>query len=250
LRDLSGASIASALQLGAVHESATWKGKYGKSGVLDLRNAHAGSLADATESAWPAKRQLRLDGFTFDHLGKFEGGGGQETNKQGTAVWDNWARRDPNYSPAFYAQMATVFTNSGYSDAANDIRYLGREREREAACKEAWLWGSCPLQTALGLFAGYGIGTYTFHVVYWVLGFWMVGVALLWWTVPAATRRGPIWCGCASLAQLLPVIPINKELTEFFNDPERTRLKGWQVFVFSTLGVVGLGLGAILLVAA
>jgi len=45
------------------------------------------------------------------------------------------------------------------------------------------------------------------------------------------------------------VITINKELTEFFNDPERTRLKGWQVFLFSALGVVGLALGAILLVA-
>jgi hypothetical protein len=50
-------------------------------------------------------------------------------------------------------------------------------------------------------------------------------------------------------AQLLPVIPINKELTAFFDDPGRTRLKGWQVFVFSALGVVGLGLGTILLIA-
>jgi hypothetical protein len=45
------------------------------------------------------------------------------------------------------------------------------------------------------------------------------------------------------------VITINKELTEFFNDPGRARLKGWQVFVFSALGLVGLALGTILLVA-
>jgi hypothetical protein len=60
---------------------------------------------------------------------------------------------------------------------------------------------------------------------------------------------GAIWCFCAGLAQLLPVISINKELTDFFNDPERKRFKGWQVFVFSALGVVGLALGAVLLVA-
>jgi hypothetical protein len=54
---------------------------------------------------------------------------------------------------------------------------------------------------------------------------------------------------CASLAQLLPVIRINNELTDFFNDPQRARLKGWQVFVFSALGLVGLALGTILLVA-
>ena len=45
------------------------------------------------------------------------------------------------------------------------------------------------------------------------------------------------------------MITINKELTDFFNDPERKNLKGWQVFVFSALGVVGLALGAILLIA-
>ena len=247
--DLSGASIAAALHLGGAHESAAWKGKYGKSGALNLRNAHAGNLVDAKAGAWPAKGQLRLYGFTFGHLGGFEGDSGPETRKQEIELWDNWARLDPDYSPASYAQLATAFTNSGDRDAANKIRYLGREREREAACKETWLRGSCFLQTALGSVAGYGIGTYTFKVLPWVLFFWLAGASLLWWTVPAARNRGAIWCLCASLAQLLPVIPINKELTEFFNDPERTRLKGWQVFLFSALGVVGLALGAILLLA-
>ena len=123
-----------------------------------------------------------------------------------------------------------------------------------AACKEQLLairgqFRPCLLQTALGSVAGYGIGSHTLVVLPWVLVFWLAGAALLWWTVPAAKDKGAIWCCCASLAQLLPVIPINKELTEFFNDPERTRLKDWQVFVFSALGVVGLALGTILLVA-
>jgi hypothetical protein len=86
-------------------------------------------------------------------------------------------------------------------------------------------------------------------VLPWVLGFWLAGAALLWWTVPAAKHKGAVWCSCASLAQLLPVIPINKELTAFFDDPKRAHLKGWQVFVFSALGVVGLALGTILLIA-
>jgi uncharacterized protein YjbI with pentapeptide repeats len=247
--DLSGASITASLQLGGTNESAAWKGKHGKSGVLNLRNAHAGNLVDAKEGAWPAKGQLRLDGFTFGHLGGIEGDRGPKTRKQEIQSWDNWARLDPDYSPASYAQLATAFTNSGDRDAADEIRYLGREREREAACKDGWLRGSCFLQTMLGSVAGYGIGAFTFKVLPWVLVFWLAGASLLWWTVPAAKNRGAIWCFCASFAQLLPVIPINKELTEFFNDPERTRLKGWQVFLFSALGVVGLALGTILLVA-
>jgi hypothetical protein len=116
-------------------------------------------------------------------------------------------------------------------------------------CQDGWLRGSCSLQTVLGVVAGYGIGSHTFIVLYWVLGFWLAGVLLLWWTVPAARHNGIIWCCFASLAQLLPVITINKELTAFFDDPERKRLMGWQVFIFSALGLVGLALGTLLLIA-
>jgi hypothetical protein len=245
--DLSGASIAADLQLGGAHESAVCHGNDCKPGALNLRNAHIGSLMDA-RNAWPTQGQLHLEGLAFGHLGGIDGDTGPQKREQEAKWWDNWARRDPDYSPATYAQLAAAFTNSGDRDAADDIRYLRREREREMACKESRL-GSCILQTVLGSVAGYGVGSHTFKVIPWVLVFWLVGVALLWWTVPAAKNRGAIWCFCAGLAQLLPVFPINKELTDFFNDPERKSLKGWQVFVFSALGVVGLALGAILLVA-
>jgi hypothetical protein len=236
------------LTLGGGYKSAAWERKNGEPGGLDLHNAHVGNLVDA-QDAWPTPGHLHLDGFSFGHLGGFAGDPGPEMRARGMDWWDkNWARLDTKYSSAPSAQLAAVFTNAGDRDAADDIRYLRHEREREMACKESWL-GSCILQTALGSVAGYGVGSHTFKVIPWVLVFWLIGAALLWWTVPAAKQYGAIWCFCASLAQLLPVIQINKELTEFFNDPERTRLKGWQIFVFSALGVVGLALGAILLVA-
>src|SRR5262249_33607499 len=215
--DLSGASIGTILQLGGMRESAAWKQRNGNAGGLNLRHAHAAFLMDAREGAWPAKGRLSLEGFTFDHLGEYEENRAAKASWQQIKEWDNWARLDPNHSPGTYAQLATAFTTAGDRDGANEIRYLGREREREAACKESWLRSSCVLQTALGSVAGYGIGNYTFKVVPWVLFFWLAGASLLWWTVPAARKRGPIWCLCAGLAQLLPVIPINKELTDFFN---------------------------------
>jgi hypothetical protein len=244
--DLSGSSIAGAFQFGGAHETADWRGTHGKFGTLNLRNAHAGNLLDAEKADSPAKGQLHIVGFTFGHLG---GKSGPETSKREIELWDKWVRLDPDYSPTPYTQLATAFTNSGDRDAADEIRYLGRERQRETACKESWVRGSCFLQVVLGSVAGYGIGIYTFKVVPWVLGFWLAGALLLWWTVPAAKQKGAIWCFCASLAQLLPVITINKELTEFFNDPGRRRLKSWQVFVFSALGLIGLALGTILLLA-
>jgi hypothetical protein len=54
----------------------------------------------------------------------------------GMRSWDDWARRDPNYSPAPYAQLAAAFKSSGEREAADDARYLGRVRERD---NEGWL---------------------------------------------------------------------------------------------------------------
>jgi len=195
--DLSGASIAAALQLGDMHESTAWRAKQGKSGTLNLRNAHAGNLVDAKEGAWPAKGQLRLDGFTFGHLGGFEGDHRSETRRQEIRSWDNWARLDPDYSPASYAQLATAFTNAGDRDAGDDIRYLGRQRQREAACKET-LRGSCFLQTALGSVAA---THWHLHVQSPALGICVLAGrrGVLWWTSRRRRKMGrsgvvsPVW---------------------------------------------------------
>ena len=45
---------------------------------------------------------------------------------------------------------------------------------------------------------------------------------------------------------LLPVIEINKEFSEFFNDPKRERLSWLHSFLFSFFAIAGLLLGAIL----
>jgi hypothetical protein len=245
--DVSGASIAGQLRLDGKKFEVCARSK-DKQDVLNLRNARVGNLLVADDALTSARR-LRLDGFSFSHIGGGEGDTRSQLRGRSMKWWDDWTRLDPDYSPTPYAQLAAALASAGDRDGAEDIRYLDREREREVLCKESWLRGSCLLQTALGWVAGYGIGSHTFVVLYWVLGFWLAGVALLWWTVPAARHNGAVWCCCASLAQLLPVITINKELTAFFDDPERKRLKGWQVFLFSALGLVGLALGTLLVIA-
>ena len=105
---------------------------------------------------------------------------------------------------------------------------------------------ACLVLTTQSLLTGYGIGL---RVLYSVIFLSLASAVLLWGTVPAAKQHGFIWCVGASLAQLFPVIQLNKEFTEFFYDPERTRLKGWQVFMFSSLGVIGLALAGTLIIA-
>src|SRR6202023_97779 len=166
---------------------------------------------------------------------------GRNRSARGIDWWDNWARRDPDYSPAPYAQLAAALTSAGDRDAAREIRYLGRVRERETEKGWDYVWSG-----ALQYVAGFGIGRYTFRVLYWVVGISLAGAALLWMSVPLAKQHGPVWCFGASLSRLLPVIEVNKEFADFFNDPKRERLTGWQSFIFAVISIVGFVLAAIL----
>ncbi len=243
--DLSGASVAEDLRLGGAYKSAVWTRKNGEPGTLNLHNAHAGNLMDAKDT-WPAQGQLHLDGFAFAHLGGYGGDTGSEMRARGMEWWDNWARRDPKYGPAPYAELAAALTSAGDHEAANEIRYLGRVRERETESGLAYIWSGF-----LQWVVGFGIGTYTFRALNWVVVITVFGALYLKESVKGVRdeKHGFIWCFGASLSRLLPVIEINKEFTEFFNDPERKRLTGWQSFFFSAIGIIGWLLGAILIAA-
>ncbi len=244
--NLSGASIVADLQLGEPGTPTVWEGNNGKPAALNLRNAHIGNLMDA-ENAWPAQAHLHLDGFSFNHLGGFEGETGPKMRARGMEWWDSWARLDPEYSPAPYAQLAAALTNAGDRDAANEIRYLGRVRERDT--KKGW--GSYIWSGALQYVAGFGIGTYTFRALYWVIGISVLGALYLRTSVQGVRdeNHGIIWCFGASLSRLLPVIEINDDFKDFFKNPSRATLSGPQSFIFSAMGIVGWILGAILIAA-
>jgi hypothetical protein len=130
--------------------------------------------------------------------------------------------------------------------SVNEIRYLGRVREREKEKGLAYIWSGF-----LQWVAGFGIGGYTFRVLYWVIVITVFGALYLNESVKGVReeKHGFIWCFGAALSRLLPVIEINKEFTDFFNDPERKRLTGWQSFFFSTLSIIGWVLGLILIAA-
>jgi uncharacterized protein YjbI with pentapeptide repeats len=257
--DLSGATIGGDFRLSGPKDPKTntfWRIQKNEPGRLSLRNTRIANLMD-TKDAWPRKGYLELGGFRFTHLGGFESGPESErvgaTEKSGTESemrgrgmewWDSWIKLDPAYSPTPYEQLAAALIAAGDRAAADDIRYLGRVQQRET---ENWL--SWIFSFFLQYVAGFGIGDRTFRVLYWVLAISAAGALYLWKSVPTARRRGAMWCFGASLSRLLPVIEINKEFTDFFNDPKRARLTHWQVFVFSAIGVVGWVLGALLVAA-
>jgi len=76
--------------------------------------------------------------------------------------WDNWARLDPKYSPAPYAQLAAALTSAGDRDAADEIRYYGRVRERETENGFSYIWSGAFNMSPVSVLAptpfGFSIG--------------------------------------------------------------------------------------------
>lgn len=131
-----------------------------------------------------------------------------------------------------YAQAASVYADAGQTAIADDFRFRGRQRQST----------SFP-EHAVEAVIGYGIGTYAYRVFAWILGLSVVAAAVLYGTVPAARAKGPVWCFGAGLNQLLPVVTLNKEFADFFNDPDRQRLRGWQIAFFAVIATIGWVLG-------
>src|SRR5262249_37173605 len=105
--DMSGASVATDLRLANVswHTSATTLGG------LILRNARVTNLID-TMDAWPVAGQLYLSGFTFRNLGTHYAAG-SSMRVRGADWWDQWLRRDPDFTPQLYEQFAVSFLAVG-----------------------------------------------------------------------------------------------------------------------------------------
>jgi hypothetical protein len=242
--DLGDASIGE-LDLGAPGRTPPHWADAGSGIALSLRNAHVGSLQD-TVGAWP--REINLIGFTYDRLAGLGGQArGGELQPRADAWWSEWLARDPVYSPQPYRQLAGVLALEGETDAADGVRLAERQRARA----EAWRhrrWADWALLAVLDVTVSYGIGGAAFRVLYWVVGLALLG-GLVLWVAPAARAKGGWWCVGASLSRLLPIIELNPEFTEFFNDPGRTRLRGWQLIFFAVLGIMGALLGSVLVAA-
>lgn len=217
--------------------------------TLTLRNFHVADFQDNAD-AWPPA--MDLEGFHYDRLGGFGGTGRDDMRERSSSAWADWLEHDSNFSTQPYTALSAVLAAAGHRDAADAIEKAARDRE----CNDDWTRGhllSWFRLTVLALVAGYGIGSYTFRVLYWVAGFTALGVVVLCFS-QNARRHNWVWRTGASLHRLLPIIELYKEFTDFFNNPpakglEPRNLEPWQAFYFAVHAIVGWALGLILLAA-
>ncbi|MBY3473628.1 hypothetical protein HFN78_22365 [Rhizobium laguerreae] len=240
---------------------------------MTLRGTRIKMLLDQLDSsepcpdqdAWPS--ELDLQGFVYEQLGADPGHDKVEMRerkdmRERDACWyEKWLGRDRHFAPQPYQQLASVLRTTGEPGRADAVLYAGRDRERAEAwtrgkCNnpfEEWPWrrGECWKATGLALLKvliGYGIGSGLFLVFYWVLTFTLVGMLVLLFS-PSARAKGTAWMLGASLDHLLPIVSLNKEFDDFFNDPGRKRLKGWQLGYFALHALFGFLLGSFVVAA-
>jgi hypothetical protein len=225
---------------------------------LILRNVHVDAFQDSPD-AWPAP--IDLEGFHYDRLGGLNGSGRGDMRKRTQAEWIDWLNRDQTYSSQPYTQLASVLMAAGRRDTAEAVLFAGSERERGEIWDPAdgdvwpWLWHGLPgwlWLTFFGAVFGYGIGLYTFIVVLWVLGLTLLGGFLLRYS-PYARQHSIWWRFGATLHRLLPVVELNKEFEDFFDNKTEPgkplKLLRWQKAFFSAMALAGFVMGAVLLAA-
>ena len=227
--------------------------------TLILRNAHFGALQDDLDS-WPPV--VDLEGLRYDRLGGLRGEGSADLRRRTPEQWIDWLARDRTFSSQPYNQLATVLTAAGRRDTADAILFAGRERERDETWSRSdigfWPWlrrdfPSWVWLTFLSGVAGYGIGLYTFLVLWWVILFTLLGAVVV-----SFSRKGRAhgigWRLGASLHRLLPIVTLSKEYEDFFDnrptDLDSARnLNRFQVGYFAVHAIIGWALGLILLAA-
>ena len=238
--DLTATTIMGELNLGSA------KGYLPPSWVGDsrmiLRNVTVGAIQDR-EHSWP--EQLELGGLQYSRLGGYGAEGSADILNRPGQWFIRWLARDTSFSPQPYTQLASVLHEAGYPSKANDIRYAARERARQEAGKrhvgkprEPLRWFGLSL---LQLTIGYGLGSRYFRVLWWFMGFALIGFLVLLVSLGRSEVDLPTMA-LTSLDQVLPIVTLN----EAHEDLIMMNCPRWAIWYFYFQKVVGYILGGFL----
>lgn len=174
-----------------------------KSG-LDLTGTKVDAFLCGSKDEIP---ELKLNRFTYNHLGGLGWGGPGEQMTDRDAKWFvKWLARQKEYSPQPYEQCAKVLREAGQPGKANAVLYAGRERERESAKnwrQKVWL-------TLLKKIIGYGLGWRQFFVAGWALGLALLGL-LVASAAPEFSQHSWGWWLAFSVDKMIPFVDLSSD---------------------------------------
>jgi hypothetical protein len=194
--DLTAAQIGGDLVLGSSRDpTARWAGGT----LLILRNAKADAIQDLSNS-WPDK--LDLNGFNYRSLGGIFAAKEDPMISRSVAWFDGWLGKQEPYTPAPYEQLAKVLRDEGRPEAADNVLYAGKERERAQSAGWRYIW-----MTANKWVIGYGY--HLERAFWWVFAFVAFGIEVLWMS-GEGQRNGMPYGIAYSFDLLLPIIQLRE----------------------------------------
>jgi len=207
-RFLSGLEMKGSIIGGSLNLSGTIfsQNRIGEKGIdLDLRNSSANAVRADKKTKWPIS--LELHGFHYSHL---EDETADRKTLEMNAEWSySWLEKQKTFSPGSYHQLASALERIGQSDKANDVRYAGKERERNERVRFSKSWWAMSL---LNWTIGYGYGARYFRSLYWVSALTVVGAGVYVSSISAMPMNLSMVASSLvySLDMLLPIVTLNE----------------------------------------
>jgi hypothetical protein len=206
---------------------------------LDLSGAKVDGPFKMDDGRWP--RKLNLLGLTFDSVvicpeigcpvvEKAETSAGRTMLLEKFKKWLEVAE----YSRQPYDHLGKVLEKKGYVEAATEIYYEARVRERKSASGLNWAW-----QVWQEWLIGYGYRKW--YVLCWIVV--LVGIGARIYRFAPETRKSS-WPDAVvfSLDKLLPIVELRKKHGDI-------DFSGWHQYYFYLLQIMGWILASFLLAA-
>lgn len=206
--NLTSTSINSELFLGSGYiEPPVWR----KSSKMILWNTKVGALQDAGIKSWP--EDVELEGFAYNKLGGADDTVEANMANRRTSEFIRWLARDKSFSPQSYEYLAKILSQSGFPSKANSVLHAGRKRLRQQAAEQKryirW-FGLLLLQSIIG----FGLGSRYFRVLFWIIGFSLIGFLVLLKT-SADSNPDFFTMAWSSFDVTIPIIQLNENYDEF-----------------------------------
>lgn len=253
---LRSVSLAGSVALGdlflanAEHHGVDW---FSGHGVIDLTGARFRAIQyslgeSGGRNSWPPNGGVYLTGLTYDRVVTL-----RSFAVFAPEIYTEWLQMTPTFSRQPYQQLASTLRSSGEFEHANDVLFASRDRELnmnwvEGDCRILLNWTGERCLNAIGLWfvkstIGYGLGWRYTYIFYWIISLTAAGYLVLSYA-PHARDHSRMWRVLASLDALLPIIELNKEFTDFFNDPKRRWSNDWYILYFSFHSIAGYALAS------
>ena len=221
--------------------------------ALDLTGSQVGAII-CDRLDWP--QDIKLDSFTYGHLGGMgEGYAGERMTDWPASWFIKWLAKQKEYSPQPYEQCAKVLREAGQPGKANAVLYAGKERERKQAWeqlrqewKEYKYWDSSFIRWLWlwlhGRIIGYGLGWRCFYALWPVAVITIIG-AVVAGTTPLALDHGWGWLCGFSFSRLIPLVNFGKIFEVVVHGWQEGyfmghQLAGWALASFIIAGMAGM----------